>query len=195
MTVVNLPNPSPLTRAAVMAERRAHRRRRALRTRSSRMLLHLISAVLAVVCVGAVLMSVGNAVGWWRTDTVLTGSMRPDIQPGDVEILRSEPASSLRVGQIVAFHPPHDQFTVTHRVIAVKRHDGLWIRTKGDANNVADPWGSVRILDPKVWVVAHVVPEVGFLSVWIRTPVPHLILVFTFILLICAVAVEAIWRA
>jgi len=136
--------------------------------------------------------------GWSRADTVLTGSMRPGIEPGDVEILRPEPTAALRVGQIVALRPPKDSFTVSHRIIAVRhgagRDAGLWITTRGDANNVADPWGSVRVVGPTAWVVAGVVPGVGYLSVWVRQPLLHLMLLAAVVLLICSMAMNAIWR-
>ncbi|MGD0881312.1 MAG: signal peptidase I [Acidimicrobiales bacterium] len=156
------------------------------------------NVVLVAVCALAGLAAVGTISGWWRMDTVLTGSMRPGIQPGDVEILRPEPVSALRVGQIVAFHPPKDTFTVTHRVIAIRRGTGrdagLWITTKGDANNVKDPWGSVRILGHSVWVVTGAIPSIGFLSVWIKTPWPHLFVMLTIVLVICIIAFGMVWR-
>jgi signal peptidase len=151
--------------------------------------------VLATVCVVAVSSAIGNAAGWWRTDTVLSGSMRPGIQPGDVEILRPEAAVDVQVGQIVAFRPPREHFTVSHRVVAVRHHDGVWITTKGDANNADDPWGSVHVLGSSVWVVKGVIPYVGFLSVWLQNPLPHLLLALTIVLLVCGLALEAIWRA
>jgi signal peptidase len=164
------------------------------RSSRGRVPLRLVNVLLAIACSCTAFVAVGNAAGWWRTDTVLTGSMRPGIQPGDVEILRSEPTSALAVGQIVAFQPPGDQFAVSHRVIAIGHHHGIWITTKGDANNVPDPWGSVRIKSGTVWVVRGVVPHIGYLSVWARTPWPHLLLVLTIVLLVCGLALEAIWR-
>ncbi len=171
-------------------ERRIERRRQS----RNRILLRMANTVLIAVCTLAAASTVGNLAGWWRFDSVLTGSMRPGMQPGDVEILRPEPTSALRVGQVVAFHPPKDNFTVSHRVIELRHHDGIWMTTKGDANNVSDPWGSVRVLGPSVWVVSGVVPRVGYLSVWARTPLPRLLLALTVVVLVCALTLEAIWR-
>jgi signal peptidase I len=172
------------------------RGRREKRPGSSRgqLLLRLANILLVVACSCTAVVTIGNAMGWWRTDTVHTGSMRPGIQPGDVEILRSEPTDALVVGQIVAFQPPHDQFAVSHRVTAIRHHHGTWITTKGVANNASDPWGSVRIKSGSVWVVRGVIPHVGYLSVWARTPLPHLLLALTVILLLSGLALEAIWR-
>ncbi len=159
----------------------------------------IANIVLIIVCVVAALSALGSMTGHWRTETVLSGSMRPGIQPGDVEILRPEPASSLRVGQIVAFHPPKDHFTVTHRVMSIQRrtgsHAGLWITTKGDANNADDPWGSIRLLGSTVWTVRAVIPDVGFLSTWLKSPILHLVLVLSIVLLVCSLALRMIWRS
>jgi signal peptidase I len=194
MTLLDLPTETPPARLTRDQSRPVRVQRQVRHLRRSRLLLRAVNVLLIAVCSFTAIVTVGNLAGFWRTDTVLTGSMRPGIQPGDVEILRSEPANELRVGQIVAFHPPNDHFTVTHRVIALTRSHGLWITTKGDANNVSDPWGKVRIMDSNVWVVKGVVPKVGFLSVWVRTPLPHLILVLTIVMMVCAIAIEAIWR-
>ncbi len=172
----------------------------ATKERRGRRPKHMIAdIVLLTVCVVAAVLTLGSMTGHWRTEVVLTGSMRPGIQPGDIEILRPEPASSLHTGQIIAFHPPKDGFTVTHRVVAVRRttgaHAGLWITTRGDANNVDDPWGSVRVLGSTVWVVRAVVPGVGFLSAWLRSPVVHLVTLLTMVLLAGALALRMIWRS
>jgi signal peptidase I len=167
-------------------------------SRKSRLARCSVNVLLVGVCTLTGLSTIGNLAGWWRTDTVLSGSMRPGMQPGDVEILRPEATSALRVGQVVAFHPTNQSFVVSHRVVALRigsgRDRGVWITTKGDANNTADPWGSIRVLSPKVWVVSGVVPYVGFLSVWVREPLPHLLELLTIVLLACTLALEAIWR-
>ena len=161
------------------------RRRRRLRT---------ANVLLVLVCLLTAVGGVGNTVGWCRTETVLSGSMRPGIQPGDVEILLQVPLSQLRAGQILAFHPPHDSFIVSHRVTHIQRRHGTWVTTKGDANKLADPWGNVRIARHDVWVVAAVIPQAGYLSVWVKTPIPHLLLIIAIVSLVWLLAIERIWR-
>jgi signal peptidase I len=163
-------------------------------TRRRRYLLRGANILLVLMCLTATAAGAGSAMGFWRADAVLTGSMRPAIHPGDVEVLQQVPTPSLRPGQIVAFHPPHAAFVVSHRVISVHHHHGTWITTKGDANNVADPWGSIRILSPKAWVVVAVVPHAGYLSVWVKSPMIQLFLMIAAVLLVCALAIERIWR-
>jgi signal peptidase I len=154
-----------------------------------------LNALLAVVIVAVGIAVAGSALGWWRAETVLSGSMRPGINPGDVEILTSEPTGSLRAGQIVAFHPPGWKATVTHRVVALSRTpEGTFMVTKGDANDARDPWGQVRILGPRVWVVRAVVPKIGYVTVWARTPLVRLLLALGVVTGFCLLATRRIWQ-
>jgi len=194
MTTIDLLTEVPRLAQSSAAVPRTELCRTRRRSRRSRWARRIANLLLIVTCTLTATAALGNLAGWWQTDTVLTGSMRPSIQPGDVEVLRSEPTSSLRVGQIVAYHPPHDRFIITHRIVAIHHRHGTWITTKGDANNAADPWGSVRILGSTVWTVRGVVPHIGYLSIWVKTPLPHLLLVASIVLLVCAVALDTIWR-
>ena len=162
--------------------------------RMRRPLVWLANIVMAVAITVTAVVVVGSWVGHWRFETVLTGSMRPGIQPGDVEVLVPQATSAIRVGQIVAFHPPHQTFTVTHRVIALSHHHGVWITTKGDANNVRDPWGAVHIIGSSVWVVHDVIPRLGYVSMWAKSPIPHVLLLAVVVLLICFGTLRMIWR-
>src|SRR5687768_4040409 len=97
--------------------------------------LLLIALVLGAFCI------VGPVTGWYRTSTVLSGSMQPTIRPGDVVVATPTPSSNVRAGDIVTFQLPDGEGTVTHRVAKVRRVDGeLKIITKGDANEAADTY-------------------------------------------------------
>jgi signal peptidase I len=137
---------------------------------------------------------IGEAAGWWRLDVVLSGSMRPTFAPGDLLILKPEPLRDVRVGQIVAFVPPGRNYVETHRVIEVQRVKGETIvRTKGDANNVADPWHAV--LDPpKVWYVDHVIPHAGFLTEWAKSKGARIAVIALVVGLFLVYALGRIWR-
>lgn len=72
---------------------------------------------------------------------VLSDSMYPEIQGGDLIICRTEDAENIQEGDVISFFDPAGNGTsvVTHRVIEVIEEDGevKWI-TKGDANNALD---------------------------------------------------------
>lgn len=68
---------------------------------------------------------------------VLTDSMYPVIQSGDLIICHTEEPENIQVGDVIAFFDPAGNGTtiVTHRVIEVTENG--W-RTKGDNNNAED---------------------------------------------------------
>lgn len=72
---------------------------------------------------------------------VLTDSMYPQIQSGDLIICKTAEAEDVEVGDVISFFDPAGNGTsiVTHRVMEVTEEDGeiAW-RTKGDNNNAED---------------------------------------------------------
>lgn len=72
---------------------------------------------------------------------VLTDSMYPIIESGDLIICQSAEPEEIQVGDVIAFFDPAGNGTtiVTHRVIEVTEQNGeLAWRTKGDNNNTED---------------------------------------------------------
>ena len=72
---------------------------------------------------------------------VLTDSMYPVIESGDLIICHTAEPEEVVVGDVIAFFDPagNGSSIVTHRVIEVTEKDGkiAW-RTKGDNNNTED---------------------------------------------------------
>ena len=69
---------------------------------------------------------------------VLTDSMYPVIESGDLIICHTEEPENIQTGDVIAFFDPAGNGTtiVTHRVLEVTDQDGqLAWRTKGDNNN------------------------------------------------------------
>lgn len=72
---------------------------------------------------------------------VLTDSMYPIIESGDLIICKGAEPEEIQVGDVIAFFDPAGNGTtiVTHRVIEVTEQNGeLAWRTKGDNNNTED---------------------------------------------------------
>lgn len=72
---------------------------------------------------------------------VLTDSMYPVIESGDLIICHTEEPENVRTGDVIAFFDPAGNGTtiVTHRVLEVTELGGqLAWRTKGDNNNTED---------------------------------------------------------
>ena len=98
--------------------------------------------------------------------TVLSGSMIPTFDPGDVVVVRDTDATNLEIGDVVTFQPfPDDPRLTTHRVAEVRYGvEGVSYVTKGDNNGAVD----LEPVTPKqvrgeVW---YAVPYVGHASVW-----------------------------
>ena len=72
---------------------------------------------------------------------VLTDSMYPEIESGDLIICKTIDAEAVKENDVIAFFDPagNGSSIVTHRVIEVTEQDGkiAW-RTKGDNNNTED---------------------------------------------------------
>lgn len=72
---------------------------------------------------------------------VLSDSMYPEIQGGDLIICNTIAADNVQVGDVIAFFDPAGNGTsiVTHRVTEIAEQDGsvAW-HTQGDANNTED---------------------------------------------------------
>lgn len=80
-------------------------------------------------------------VGGYIPLIVLTDSMYPTIQSGDLVICHTAKAEDIQVGDVIAYFDPagNKENVVTHRVIEITTEDGkLAFRTQGDANNTAD---------------------------------------------------------
>lgn len=133
----------------------------------------VLSTVVLVIAAGAfVLLALGPHVLGYRTVTMLTGSMAPGINPGDVVVTVPKRAVDVAVGDVITYQiPVEDHRVETHRVIKVT-HDvagRLAIVTKGDANNGADPWVAT-INGPTVWQAKLVIPHVGWAIRLLRSP-------------------------
>lgn len=95
-----------------------------------------------------------------HVQTVLSGSMRPTVSPGDLAVTQGAPTGSLRVGDVIVFTPPSETQAVMHRIAS---REGDVITTKGDANNAADAW-SVTLQGTTGYRLVFVVPYLGWLT-------------------------------
>jgi signal peptidase I len=155
----------------------------------------LARAGLLVACVALLGLGLLPRAGWYRPVTVLSGSMKPAFSPGDMVIVTPEPLRDLRVGQIISYRiPVGDHHVQSHRVIEIVRGGAHpLVRTKGDANNAADPW-TARLHGNVVWRVRGVVPKLGWAVFWFRSPLMHSLTVLLAPLMLALLGVMQIWR-
>lgn len=79
----------------------------------------------------------------YRLFTVVSGSMEPSYEIGDVLIAKEKEASKIEIGDTISYLGSIGQFSdivITHRVIDIDVKDGkYYFHTKGDANLIEDP--------------------------------------------------------
>ncbi len=109
---------------------------------------------------------------------VLSGSMAPALEVGDLAVIAPVAPEALRVGDVVSYHSASlDHPHVTNRLVAISAGpDGsLYFQTKGDANTVVDPeWLASRAI---VGRLAYTVPHIGYLAAFARQPLGQLLLI------------------
>lgn len=171
MTALPVPWPAAGRHRVGRLCRRLHRRHAEELGRPARVARALVTAV-AVVVLAACATAIGAvASGNWQVRPVLSGSMRPVFPIGGVLITQRVPTSSLRVGDVAVLHPPGNPgITYIHRIVWIEhRGSQTLVRTKGDANPIADPW-TARIDGPVAYEGRYVLPYVGYAAVWIHSP-------------------------
>jgi signal peptidase len=167
------------------------------------LVLVLAVAVAQRMTMGGVRSPLGTAVL-----SVLSGSMTPHIDTGDVVVDRlvtPAQAQHLRVGEIVTYRTTHllrgQPVLITHRIVGILtfRPKGVpgapaqrLYLTKGDANNAIDPQpvGAGQI----VGVFWFRIPRLGYLSAFVRTRAGFALLIVLPVVYLVAGEFLRLWR-
>ena len=150
----------------------AVRRRRGLRRRRPATVAGRVRTGIWSLLVVVVLAAAGFAVfsvlsGAWTVTPILSGSMRPGLPVGGVAVSERVPVSSLAVREVIIFQSPlNPDVTVVHRIIQLNFNSSgqAVVKTKGDANPVADPW-TATLHGKDVYVVQFTLPLLGYPAV------------------------------
>jgi len=144
--------------------------------------------VVVAIVVGAQLF-VGSALGASPVYVVVSRSMVPTLEVGDLVITQSVPFSNIQVGQVIIYVQPDPSggcggLTIVHRVVAIASQG---LTTQGDnrvTNPSPDPLSPIPAACVK-GVVVLAVPYLGLVSMIIPYPWNYalvgLILVFVFL--------------
>ena len=156
----------------------------------------LVRGIVGLAIVAFLGLAVGPHVFGYRTLTMLTGSMAPQINPGDVAVVTPIAVTDVTEGMVLTYHQPIGEHAlITHRVISVEKTvDGIvTIQTKGDANDAPDPW-SATLSGDTAYQVRAVIPELGHLIQALRTPGVTQTLTYGAPALIVGWLLLSIWR-
>ena len=135
-----------------------------MRNASSRRWVQLAGQAGTLAAVIALALLVGLAVlpGMigYHPVVVLSGSMVPTLNVGDVAVTRAAVPSQLEVGDVITYHSSSG--LITHRIIDIEESpSGRLFHTQGDANATPDsePTSEAAV----VAKVAYRIPRIGFL--------------------------------
>jgi len=156
----------------------------------------LVRALLGLAIVAFAVLAVGPHVFGYRTMTMLTSSMAPHIEPGDITIVTPIGVSEVTEGMVISYHiPVGDHSVVTHRVVSVESGPAgtVTVQTKGDANEAVDPW-TAQLQGNTAYQVRAVIPEAGHLIQALRTPTIAPVLLYGAPTLLVGWLLLSIWR-
>ncbi len=108
-------------------------------------------------------------IGGIATFVVLTGSMEPTIQAGEMIVVKEE--NAYQIGDIVTYREEKD-FLVTHRIVKI---DGENITTKGDNNNLEDKTIKEGQILGKVIFQSKLC---GFIILYLLKPITLILIIF-----------------
>jgi signal peptidase len=157
--------------------------------------IYWLAVAVASVALLAVIASVGARLFGYSPYVMYGGSMGSTAPLGSVAFIEDVPAESLQVGDVIVFRPPspgQPREPVMHRIISIEEVGGQRvIRTKGDANESADPWQLT--ISGEGGRLVHVVPYVGYLLWFFQTRMAWAFVVLPLAAYVGFVALRRIW--
>ncbi|MDL2324701.1 signal peptidase I [Ruminococcaceae bacterium OttesenSCG-928-A16] len=150
----------------------------------------IFSNILVVVLVIAVgVLAVPRLFGV-KMFSVLSGSMVPTYQVGDLLYAVPTPQADIQVGDAISFVINENLTVVTHRVVEIDAQNGYFY-TQGDANNIRD--GAPVSYKNVVGVVKFSIPKIGYLFMALNIPFwRNIMLAALAVLLLATIVASAI---
>jgi signal peptidase len=151
-------------------------------------------AAFAIVTAIAALVLLPAALGWQRY-AIVSGSMTGTYDRGSLVVDDVVPVADLEAGDVITYTPPAGDHLITHRIAWIGRdpQGRRLFRTKGDANQVADPW-TFRLDRSTQARVRFGVPYAGFALAALGRRDVRMGLIALPALAIAAVSLAGLWR-
>lgn len=137
-------------------------------------IISVITTVLVVAVVILALLLVGVRLFGFTPYTILSPSMSPAYNPGDLVYVKSKQASEIKVGDVLTFVADDQLTVITHRVDEIDREKGRFY-TKGDANAERD--GNPVLYQNALGTVAFSIPKLGYVSAYLTDPANRFLLI------------------
>ena len=133
------------------------------RSRFSRAVSKIITAVAVIIMIGTVMLISNHF--YYGALVVATESMTGEINKGDVVITESYEDQTVTEGQVIVFADGDSKYV--HRVVDIQIINGIKrYYTKGDANEDMDA-GYITDSDI-VGLVNYKIPAIGYPTLWLR---------------------------
>lgn len=112
-----------------------------------------------------------------KTYIIVSGSMEPNINIGDMVIVKEVDESKLKVGDIISYR--NGQNVITHRITKINiDNENIQYITKGDNNNTED--SVVLTIDSIEGKVIKKIPYIGKFILFMQNKLAIIILVVLF---------------
>ncbi len=111
-----------------------------------------------------------------KTYVIISGSMEPNIQIGDIVITKEE--NNLQIGDIISYRKGHS--VITHRISQINKNENgdITYKTKGDNNNTED---SEEIANGDIeGKVVKIIPKLGKISLVLQNKVIIIVVLIIF---------------
>ncbi len=137
------------------------------------------------------------ALGYQRY-VIVSGSMTGTYDRGSIVYDEEVPVDQLKVGDSITYAPPpgaSPEELVTHRIAWIGRNKGgeEIFRTKGDANESADPW-TFSLDKSEQAKVAFSIPYVGYLLAGLSIPIVRMLAIGIPAIVVAFLILGGIWR-
>lgn len=128
---------------------------------------NVISTVLVALCVLCALFLMGSRLLGYRVFNILSGSMQPKYNIGDLIYVKEVDLNTIQVGDDITFILNEDLVVATHRVVKVDVANKHFY-TKGLANEIAD--SEPVHFNNVIGVPQFSIPKLGYVSDFIQNP-------------------------
>lgn len=128
---------------------------------------NIVTWVLVSLVVVAAVFLMGTRLMGYRVFNIVSGSMRPLYNVGDLIYVKDTDPADVQVGDVITFVLNEDLVVATHRVVRIDEENQRFY-TKGDANDTADS-------DPVhfknlIGIPDFKIPLLGYVSDFIQNP-------------------------
>ncbi len=145
---------------------------------------NIVSTILVVLVVLCAVFLMGSRLMGYQVFNVISGSMAPHYNVGDLIYVKSVDMDSIQVGDPITFVLNEDLVVATHRVVEIDAENKHFY-TKGDANETMD--ASPVHFNNVIGVPKFSIPLLGYVSDFIQHPPGNYITLGVGLVLIAAV--------